>query len=278
LFLFACSSNNKKNTNSTTSNSELYNLNEYTKDINQYSNSINDISLLFQSADAPFIDNITNDTKNFNKYTDTEELSAINMGVYWVDALYLYSYNKKEKSLESLNAAVNIAKTLNIDESFSKLATDKYNGNTNIDSFFIKLDECFMNAEYLLSEHKRMRIYTSMLMGKYIQTQYILFNIIFNYPTVDDDVKYTMLQDLLRVISRNIESTDELLRLIEKYKNSDDKDILRTDIEAFAKNYQLIKKKIENKEITPETLFESNVLEIMYKQITDMHNYITEIK
>jgi len=275
-FLFACNSGNKKNTDVVYSNSELSNFKDYSKKVSHYSKTVKDVSILFKIVEAPFIKGLTNNPKEYSKYTKSKELLAINIGVYWIDALYLYSYNKKDSALASTNAVINLAKELNIDKVFKEFIEDRYLNNEIIDSFFIKLDSCFINEKYILQEDDRMRIYTSMLIGKYVETQYILFNVIFNYPPMSNDVKYTMLQDLLVVMGNNMESTDELISLMNNYKTTDDIGLLHKNMNEFAINYKKLKSDIKTKKITPNTFFDNETLKNMYKQITSIHNYITK--
>lgn len=275
IVMSACNSGVKKQQVVAESNSEFKNLREYEKKTTSSMRAPSDVAIFFQLTEAVFMPKLINNPLIYEKYTSIKEITAANIGVYWVDALYQYSYKEKEGAKASALAAIELAKTLEIGDVFKEILIEKYTENTQTDSFFIKLDESFMNAEYILSERARMRIYISMLMGKYIQTQYILFSLIFDYPSnVSDEVKLTLLRELLFVMNQNIESTNALVKLIDKYEKPEDKGILVDEIKAFSKNYQSINFEDQILNITPEMVFENDTLKLMYDQIKDMHDYV----
>lgn len=275
--LSSCNSNVKKK-QIIKSNSEFDNFKEFAKETIPTLRAPSDVAIFFQLTEAAFMPNLINNPLDYEKYTNIKEVTAANIGIYWVDALYQFSYNENDGAKASGKAAIELANTLGIGDIFKEILIEKYTENTHTDSFFIKLDECFMNAEYILSERARMRIYISMLAGKYIQTQYILFNLIFNYPSdISDEVKLTLLKELLFVMNQNLESTNTLVKLIEKYEKPEDKSILADEIKEFGRNYQSINFEDRLHNLKPEMVFENDTLKLMYDQIKYMHNYITEL-
>ena len=276
IIISSCNTKTNKKQTNTYTNSEFSNFKESAKKRTPSLRTPSDVAIFFQLTEADFMPKLTNNPLKFNNYTTSNEIAAANIGVYWTDALYQYSYKEMKGAKASAIAAIKLAETIGIGDIFKQILIDKYTENEKIDSFFIQLDESFMRAEYILSERARMRIYTSMLIGNYIQTQYILFSLIFEYPKDrSDEVKLTLLKELLFIMNQNIESTNALVRLIKKYEKAEQGTLLRKKIEEFSKNYKAIDFEDKIYRLTPSMVFNNDTLKLMYSQIKYMHNYIT---
>lgn len=274
--LASCTSSTKKKQVVVKSNTQFNDFKEYAQNTSPNIRTPNDAVIFFRSTQASFMPQLVNSPLSYVKYTENKELASANIGVYWVDALYQYSYKQMDGAKASAKSAIQLAETLGIGDVFKEVLIDRYTDNEKVDSFFIKLDESFMNAEYILSERDRMRIYISMLMGKYIQTQYILFSLIFDYPDdVTDDEKLTLLQELVFVVKRNLESTNALIRLIDKYQKPSDTMVLSNQIRVFGESYKSLDFEGGLYSMTPEKVFENDKLKLMYSQIKDMHSFVT---
>jgi hypothetical protein len=115
-----------------------------------------------------------------------------------------------------LNASRNLAKSLDLVETFDKVVGNRLNQNSeNKDSLKMVIDEAYYEVDNYMKNNDRALASTQMLTGSWIESQYITLNLI---KDVTKNEKNAMLFDKVFEQKRHLASLVSLLKEYEKEK------------------------------------------------------------
>jgi len=228
-----------------------------------------DLMNMLELSMVDFMPELINDPKNSEKYLSNEVIAAANMGVYLVDGLYQYSSKEFNGGYYSMEAAKNLATKLGMGDGFDQMVLERYTElNPNVDSFLIKLNENILASENVLKEKDRMRLFTGLIGGNYIEKQYILLNIIFKYNVdIPEESKLIALREVLYSARKLSEKLPDVITLIESIKKETDPGIILDklkEIEAI-RQQKVIPEDVS--QITPAQIFQNPKLLEMFEKI-----------
>ena len=127
-----------------------------------------------QKAEIKFNKDLVNPLTKAETYT-TDRQKALNFGVYGVDLGYLAIYNQNQDVIEYFNTTRNIAKEVGAGPHFDDIAgsiqLDKSLGDP--DQILTLIDKAYSASDSYLKSNKRLISATNMLVGGWIESQYI---------------------------------------------------------------------------------------------------------
>lgn len=166
-------------------------------------------------AGIPFSKEVLNTTENESKY-NTSLQKAINFGIYSVDMAYLTTNEEYPMVKSYLNTSRNLAKSLDLSETFDKVVGNRLSQNSeNKDSLKKVIDEAYYEVDNYMRNNERALAATQMLTGSWIESQYITLTLI---KDVAKDEKNAMLFDKVFEQKRHLASLVSLLKEYEKEK------------------------------------------------------------
>lgn len=166
-------------------------------------------------AGIPFSKDVLNATENESKY-NTSLQKAINFGIYSVDMAYLTTNEEFSMVKSYLNTSRNLAKSLDLTETFDKVVGNRLSQNAeNKDSLKKVIDEAYYEVDNYMRNNERALAATQMLTGSWIESQYITLSLI---KDVEKTEKNAMLFDKVFEQKRHLASLVSLLKEYEKEK------------------------------------------------------------
>jgi hypothetical protein len=166
-------------------------------------------------AGIAFSKDVLNNTENESKY-NTSVQKAINFGIYSVDMAYLTTNEEFSLVKGYLNASRNLAKSLDLTETFDKVVGNRLSQNSeNKDSLKKVIDEAYYEVDNYMRNNERALAATQMLTGSWIESQFITLTLI---KDVAKNEKNGMLFDKVFEQKRHLASLVSLLKEYEKEK------------------------------------------------------------
>lgn len=166
-------------------------------------------------AGIPFSKDVLNATESESKY-NTSLQKAINFGIYSVDMAYLTTNEEFSMVKSYLNTSRNLAKSLDLTETFDKVVGNRLSQNSeNKDSLKKVIDEAYYEVDNYMRNNERALAATQMLTGSWIESQFITLSLI---KDVAKNEKNSMLFDKVFEQKRHLASLVSLLKEYEKEK------------------------------------------------------------
>jgi hypothetical protein len=166
-------------------------------------------------AGIAFSKDVLNVTENESKY-NTSLQKAINFGIYSVDMAYLTTNEEYSLVKGYLNTSRNLAKSLDLTETFDKVVGNRLTQNSeNKDSLKKVIDEAYYEVDNYMRNNERALAATQMLTGSWLESQFITLSLI---KDVAKNEKNAMLFDKIFEQKRHLESLVSLLKEYEKEK------------------------------------------------------------
>ncbi len=125
---------------------------------------------------ARFDKGLTNGTANESRYT-TSFKRGLNFGVYAIDLGYLAANDQFGNIQTYYNTTKNLAGSLDATEGFNKVAASRIkNYAENKDSVMKVVDEFYTQVDQYLRNNQRLQTATHMLVGGWVESQYLTLN------------------------------------------------------------------------------------------------------
>lgn len=125
---------------------------------------------------AHFDKALTNGTGNESRYT-TSFKRGLNFGVYAIDLGYLAANDQFGNIQSYYNTTKNLAGTLDATEGFNKVAASRIKSYAeNKDSVMKVVDEFYTQVDQYLRNNQRLQTATQMLVGGWVESQYLTLN------------------------------------------------------------------------------------------------------
>jgi hypothetical protein len=248
--------------------------------INMNVSTPNDLMIMLELSAVDFIPNLVNDPVNNERYLSNEISAAANVGVFLVDGLYQYSSNEFAGGYQSILAAKNLAIKLGMGEHFDELIDDRYsNPNPQIDTLLVKIDQSITASKTELEAKDKMRLYSSMIAANYIEKEYILFNIIFNYNIeLPVENKFMLLRQVLFTTSQHLKKLPDVIALLESVKKDTDPGTYLDELKAIETLHQQLVFPDDISKLTPDQVFENQTLLAMFDKIKELRGMIVSVQ
>ncbi|MCK5171509.1 MAG: hypothetical protein KAQ75_16640 [Bacteroidales bacterium] len=268
----------KKST--TTSNENLAEFYNKAKEVLDKPAKPSDVSTLLELSGATLMPELMNNPTDWENYTINELKASANLGVYLADAMYLYAYDSLKLAYKSAIAGKALAEYIGIEEDvFMDFIGDRYrNVGGQSDSLFFVLDSALNRAENYLTSNERFKILSAIFIGNYIEKQYIISNIIFDYPVeLPEESKLLLLREMMIVMSNSLNRLDFILELMERaYADMNEMELNKElkELRNMHKEYMISKDKLLV--LKASDVFENEGMIKMYQQIIKIRQLVTD--
>jgi hypothetical protein len=273
--LFSCKSNVPE-----TSTSDFDAFAEKVKQMNFDVQNTGDVLALIQLTGADFMPQIVNSPDSNEKYLYNDVMAAANIGVYMADGLYQLTYDEFNSGYMSLAAAKNIAAKLQFGQAFDELVLDRYSNDTTmtLDSVLIKINQGISNSQSILNEEDRIREYTAMIAGNYVEKLNILFTIVFEYNVdLPEESKLLVLRQLLLATGEYLKKVPNVIELAENAQKESDPGIIIAKLKEIDALRLQLKFADEPGKLTPALIFENQVLLDIYAKVKEVRTLIVAL-
>ena len=200
-----------------------------------------EIITFLPKCNFPFNKSLLNITDNESKYTTTTK-KGLNYGVYVVDLVYLSTNEQFSEVKNYFKISKNLAQSLGCDESFNNIAGSRLEKNIDKKDTINKvIDQIYTEMDGYLRSNDRLLTATQILVGSWIESQYITISLI-------KDVERNKDNDILfkKIIEQNFTS-QKLVQLLKEYEKEKE---LKNSVNKLNKQKWLAKniKNIEGKQ------------------------------
>jgi hypothetical protein len=276
--LLACGSPAKKASQNEIEQSELEAFREKIQQVHPRLRNLEDISVMLQLSGVDYNPALSLDPQHWQKSSPNEALMAATMGMYIVDGLYQAAFDEKKNGYLSCKAAKSIAQELGIADIFDPLVSKRiHDGLVPEDSVFIQFKGALERSEKVLKEMEAMRLFSAMIVGSYIEKQYLLFTSVFGLPDdLSAEARLNLASRLIVVSGEELEQLPVLIQLIKDNQTPDDPGILYSEMLELEnlRNKLGLRKKINTVDVSE--FFNNAVLKKMHEKIVDMRRLLTK--
>ena len=192
------------------------------------------ITLLPKSGIA-YKQDLVNSTDNVTKYTTTTQKS-LNYGLYIVDLIYLSSNEHFSEVKNYFKTSGTLAQSLDFAESFNKIAGTRLEKNIDKKDTINKIiDQVFTEMDSYLRSNDRLLTATQILIGSWIESQYLAVSLIKDEAKTKDNEK------LFQKVSEEGYTLEKLAQLSKEFeKEKDFKPFIQdlNDLQILYKEYK----------------------------------------
>jgi hypothetical protein len=159
--------------------------------------------LSIQKSGADFNSTIVSAYPKPNLDSIPPQKAALYLGVYVTDIGYLSTYGRTQEALNYMDVCPDLAEMICGEDAHDYDAMDRFEKNlSNPDSLNQVLSQFNRNVISYLLEHEHRDLGLLMLLGGFIEAQYITTQIIKDYPEdlLPDDVRWQVLSPLISIV------------------------------------------------------------------------------
>lgn len=238
-------------------------------------NSAEDVAAFIHLAGLELMAEAPNDPLAWEKYKGNELLAAMNMGVYMADAHYLLAFEESKDSYLSIMAAKQLAEVIGVVGVFDEMVITKIeDGIVPGDEMLNKYADAIFNSKKKFTDQGRLLVLGSHMMGKYVETLYLLFNNIF-YSQLDvpDDIRLQVMRKLLIVTGEQLDMLPNMIKMGVEYTGREDLPLIVQLKELYEMDKALTFKGTEGN-LTAKDIFENPRLKQMNEKVKSIRDFI----
>jgi len=188
-----------------------------------------------QKSDIKFNKDLVNPLSKAETYT-TDRQKALIFGVYGVDLGYLALYNQNQDVIEYFNTTRNVAKEAGAGPHFDDIAgsiqLDKSLGDP--DQILSLIDKAYSASDSYLKSNKRLISATNMLVGGWIESQYIAYN------ALKGKKKDKKTEAVYSKLAEQKNSGESILKLLEDLKSEEGMQDLHDKVQGLIEIYRTV--------------------------------------
>ena len=176
-----------------------------------------------RDGDLKYVKDILNPTINMDKYIDTRS-KELNFGIYSADLAYVASFNKYQESVDYLNTVRTLSDDIGISAVFDENLIGRIDNIIDNQDSLLKVtsDSYFSIVRYLESSN-RTKTLALIVTGGWIESIYVVTNLIDNFNPKSDAVQLLadqklVIENLMSYLEQNKED-DNIQRTINDFKN-----------------------------------------------------------
>jgi hypothetical protein len=242
LLIYSCSSDKKKESSSEEFDKAALEIKEKVEAILYEIPAPSEIPFIIEATGADFIPELVNDLSKAEKYTSSNKVAALNLGVYASDIGYLVTYEKVQEGLNYMDACLEVGESLGLQSTIDISIIEKFEANLGQkDTLAAIINDAINNSNSYLKENERNNIAGLVISGTFIEGLYIATQIIDSYPKdiLSDDERNLILTPLIRIV---LEQEVPLANMIDLLKSIDSRgdwiEGLINSLEELKSNYE----------------------------------------
>ena len=173
--------------------------------------------------DLHFDKEILNPSSNSEKYNTNSKI-ALNIGVYTADLSYASLFEQEQITYDYLDIVKDMSEEIGISQSIEKRHLDMIK-NTKLDKDDVLkiINESFINTDAYLKENNRQKLITLILIGGWVEAQYIAVSLTKDSPETNSQLTENILAQKisLELMNRQLENVKGD-KILSSFKNDMD--------------------------------------------------------
>ena len=193
--------------------------------------------MLIDNPALSFNKEIINPSSNFDKYNTNSKI-ALNIGVYTADLSYASLFEQEQITYDYLDIVKDMSEEIGISQSIEKRHLDMIkNSKLDKNDMMKIINESFMNTDAYLRENNRQKVITMILIGGWIEAQYIAVSLTDGSPDTNPRLTENILAQKI--------SLELMNRQLENIKNDNTLAPLKKDMEKIYNAYLSLNENID---------------------------------
>ncbi len=201
-----------------------------------------EVPAMLQLSGADFNPSLVNSAGKATGYTTTTDKAALNLGVYATDIGYLSVYDKTQDVITYLKSAEKLANHLGLNNTFGTEMQQRFQRNLNNKDSLVKIvDESMNYVNSLLKEGNRDATAALIVTGSFIEGLHVSTGLVEKYPkNVPSDVRNQTLTQLIVSITRQEQSLDDLINILQEVKSDPQAAAYLTQMQDLKKQFEAL--------------------------------------
>ena len=201
-----------------------------------------EVPAMLQLSGADFNPTLVNAAAKSSGYTTTTDKAALNLGVYASDIGYLSVYDKTQDVITYLKSAEKLANHLGLNNTFGTEMQQRFQKNVNNKDSLVKIvDETMNYVNSFLKEGNRDATAALIVTGSFVEGLYLSTGLIEKYPKdVPADVRNQTLTQLITSITKQEESLDDLIDILQEVKSDPQAQAYLTQMQDLKKQFEAL--------------------------------------
>ena len=201
-----------------------------------------EVPALLQLSGADFNPTLVNAAGKSSGYTTTTDKAALNLGVYASDIGYLSVYDKTQDVITYLKSAEKLANHLGLNNTFGSEMQQRFQKNVNNKDSLVKIvDESMNYVNSFLKEGNRDATAALIVTGSFVEGLYLSTGLIEKYPKdIPADVRNQTLTSLITSITKQEESLDDLIEILQEVKADPQAQAYLTQMQDLKKQFEAL--------------------------------------
>jgi hypothetical protein len=192
--------------------------------------------MLIDNPDLYFNKDIINPTFNKDKYNTNAKI-ALNIGIYTADLSYASLFEQEQITYDYLDVVKNMSEEIGVTNSIEKRHLEMIkNTKMDKDEMIKIINESFMNTDAYLKENNRQKILTLILIGGWVEAQYIAVSLSQGSPDTNEQLTESILAQKI--------SLELMTMALENVENDKTLSVLKKDIEKIYEAYILMENEL----------------------------------
>ncbi len=180
---------------------------------------------------------ILNPSTNYQKYNTNSKI-ALNIGIYTADLSYASLFDQEQVTYNYLDIVKDMSEEIGISQTIEKRHLDMIkNSKLDKDDVLKIINESFMNTDAYLKENNREKLITMILIGGWIEAQYIAVSLTDGSPDTNPRLTENILAQKI--------SLELMNRQLENIKNDNTLAPLKKDMEKIYNAYLSLNENID---------------------------------
>jgi ElaB/YqjD/DUF883 family membrane-anchored ribosome-binding protein len=229
--------------------------------------------LLASAGVDDFQENLINPVKNADKYLTTNDLAAINFGIYAVDLGYVLNYEKIQLGLDYMQACKKMADKIGVSSAIDEKTLERFRKNLEKKDTLIKMaNDAVQNIDKYLRDNERTTISAVILGGMYVEGLHLSTSII-NMPSdMDKNLKDQIFGRMVKIIVDQEKSLDDAIASLEAVKRGTKGDELLTGLKEIKKVY------VDNKYTEKFAKYEGGKIPVSTEDLKPLSDKVKEVR
>lgn len=219
LLLTACgeADNNGKEKKDTTSSKVKEEVIKNVSDAVKQLPRVQELPDLLASAGVDdFYENLINPVKNTDKYLTTNDLAAINFGIYAIDLGYVLNYEKIQLGSEYMQSCKKLADKIGVTSAIEKETVERFSKNLDKKDTLLRIaNEAVQNIDKYLKANERASVSAVILGAMFVEALHISTSIIDMPADYDKNTKDQIFGRMVKIIVDQEKSLDDAINSLE---------------------------------------------------------------
>jgi len=172
--------------------------------------------LLASAGVDDFYENLVNPVKNTDKYLTTNDLAAINFGIYAINLGYVLNYEKIQLGSEYMQACKKLADKIGVTSAIDKETIERFSKNLEKKDTLLRIaNEAVQNIDKYLKANERASVSAVILGAMFVEALHISTSIIDMPTEYDKGTKDQIFGRMVKIIADQEKALDDAISSLE---------------------------------------------------------------